>query len=226
MTRETYRLLEDRMQRFAEDDAAHDSEHIYRVLNMALQIASQETGVNYDVLIASCLLHDIGRRDQRLNPELDHAEAGAVRAFSILTEIGWPETAAAHVRDCIATHRFRSSCPPVSIEARILFDADKLDVCGLLGIARTISYEAQLGTPLYTVDANGLVMDGDGDCQPSFFHEYHRKLCKLYDRFYTDYARQTAKRYEQDARIFYHALLDQVRQLRETGTEILQSYLQ
>ncbi|MDR2193535.1 MAG: HD domain-containing protein, partial [Treponema sp.] len=43
-------------------DAAHDLEHIFRVLYQSLKIASQRTErINYDVLIAACLLHDIGR---------------------------------------------------------------------------------------------------------------------------------------------------------------------
>ena len=42
-------------------DSAHDKEHIYRVLYSALDIAQGEAGVDYDVLIAACLLHDIAR---------------------------------------------------------------------------------------------------------------------------------------------------------------------
>jgi len=41
--------------------------------------------------------------------------------------MGFSEDFAAHVRACIRTHRFRRNDPPASIEAKILFDADKLD---------------------------------------------------------------------------------------------------
>ncbi|MBR2145622.1 MAG: HD domain-containing protein [Akkermansia sp.] len=44
-------------------DSAHDREHVYRVLYAALNLARGEENVNYDVLIAACLLHDVGRRE-------------------------------------------------------------------------------------------------------------------------------------------------------------------
>ena len=63
MQRATFELIE-RFMLSCMDDSAHDAEHIYRVLSNALGIAREETGVNYDILIAACLLHDIGRPDQ------------------------------------------------------------------------------------------------------------------------------------------------------------------
>ena len=63
-------------------DAAHDKEQIYRVLYNALNIAQAESGVDYDVLITACLLHDIGRDEQFKNPKPDHAEVGGDRRTS------------------------------------------------------------------------------------------------------------------------------------------------
>ncbi len=62
MNKEAYCLLENFMLCCMED-AAHDKEHIYRVLYNALDIAKTEKTVNYDILIAACLLHDIGRKE-------------------------------------------------------------------------------------------------------------------------------------------------------------------
>ena len=59
-------------------DSAHDSEHIYRVLYTALHIAETELMVNTDILIAACLLHDIGREAQFKNSSICHAAAGGV----------------------------------------------------------------------------------------------------------------------------------------------------
>lgn len=63
MKKETYDLLEQYMLSCMED-AAHDKEHIYRVLYNALEIASAENKTDYNILIAACLLHDIGRKEQ------------------------------------------------------------------------------------------------------------------------------------------------------------------
>ena len=83
MTREAYQLLEAHMLSCM-GDSAHDKEHIYRVLYSALDIAQGEAGVDYDVLIAACLLHDIARGEQFAAPAVCHARRGAERARTFL----------------------------------------------------------------------------------------------------------------------------------------------
>ena len=87
MKQKTYSLLENYMLSCMED-SAHDKEHIYRVLYNALEIAKTESNVDYDVLIASCLLHDIGRKEQFENPSLCHAMVGSEKAYHFLLEHG------------------------------------------------------------------------------------------------------------------------------------------
>jgi uncharacterized protein len=125
MQKEMYSKIENYILSYM-NDGAHDCQHIYRVLYFALDVAN-EFNIDKDVLIAASLMHDIGRDAQFKNQKCDHAIVGAYMAYNYLLEIGWDEIKAAHVRDCIATHRFRNSNPPESIEAKILFEADKLD---------------------------------------------------------------------------------------------------
>lgn len=112
-------------------DRAHDRGHVYRVLYTALDLAGQEQGVELNVLIAACLLHDIARGEQAADPAVCHARAGAEKARAFLLAGGFSPVFAGRVAGCIRTHRYRSSDPPQSIEAKILFDADKLDAAGL-----------------------------------------------------------------------------------------------
>ena len=114
----------------------------------ALQIAKGYPDVNRDILIASCLLHDIGRMKQFQNPQLCHAEEGGKMAYEFMRSLGWNEKDCKHIQECITTHRFRTDRQPESIEAKILFDADKLDVTGALGISRTLLYKGRAGEPL------------------------------------------------------------------------------
>ncbi len=94
---------------------------------------------------------------------------------------------------------------------KILFDADKIDVTGTLGIARTLLYKAEVGEALYSVLADGTVADGSGKEEtPSFFQEYHYKLKKLYDGFYTARAGGALSR-RQSAADFYAHMLAEVR---------------
>jgi len=108
-------------------DSAHDKEHIYRVLYLAMDIAQYENDVDKEVLITACLLHDIGRTEQFRDPKLRHEQVGSQKAYDYLIKNNWSENCAQHIRDCILSHRYRSDNPPSSIEAKILFDADKLD---------------------------------------------------------------------------------------------------
>ena len=134
MKRSDYVRMERRMlDRMDESDAAHGSKHVYRVLYLALDIAAHEPEADADVVIAACLLHDIARAEQAKDPSVDHARAGAEKARSLLLEEGFDAEFAQAVSDCVRTHRFRSDDPPVSLEAKILFDADKLDVSGAVG---------------------------------------------------------------------------------------------
>ncbi len=164
MKKEDYTTMENYMLSCMED-SAHDKEHIYRVLYNALDIAQTEERVDYDILISACLLHDVGRKEQFENPSVCHAMAGAEKAYVFLKGHGFPEEYAAAVRDCIRSHRFRKSDPPQSIEAKILFDADKIDVSGAIGIARTLVYKGKVAEPLYTLQEDGQVSDGSGDGQ-------------------------------------------------------------
>ena len=149
MKRSDYDRIEAFMQCCMED-TAHDREHVYRVLALALEIAQTEPEADCDILIAACLLHDIGRKEQFLNPALCHAEVGAQKAERFLLESGFSPEYARRVGRCVRTHRFRSSGQPEAIEEKILFDADKLDAAGATGIARTLFYIGEVGQPLYT----------------------------------------------------------------------------
>ncbi len=205
MTRETYSLLENYMLSCM-DDSAHDREHVYRVLYYALEIAATLKDVDYSVLIAACLLHDIGRKEQFEDPSLCHAAVGSEKAFSFLMEHGFSKEYAERVRQCIMTHRYRENNPPQTLEAKILFDADKLDVTGAMGIARTLIYKGIVSEPLYSLLPDGTVSDGEGDDAPSFFQEYKYKLEHLYNRFYTEKAASLAKERRQAAMDFYNCL--------------------
>ena len=216
MTNTIYRQMESYMLSCM-DDSAHDSEHVYRVLANAMVIAQVQQNVDYDVLICACLLHDIGRADQLRDPTLCHAKVGAEKAYGWLLENGFSEAFAQKVQSAIQTHRFRKNMPPESEEAKVLFDADKLDVVGAIGVARTLVYKGTVSDPLYNRTAEGKISNGREDMSPSFFQEYCYKLEKLYDRFYTEKGRKLALQRRAAAVGFYENLYREVNELDEQG---------
>lgn len=208
MTRELFKKIEAYMRTCA-GDSAHDTEHIYRVLQNAKAIAKEETDVNEDILITACLLHDIGRPEQFADPKVCHAQAGAEKAQVFLEGLGMDATFIEAVCHCIRTHRFSNRLTPQTIEAKILFDADKLDVAGPLGIARTLQYQGKHDYPLYTRLPDGTIANTE-DAEKSFFQEYHRKLKKLYDGFLTEEGTRLARAYRASGEAFYDALYRQI----------------
>lgn len=224
MTKDIYNAIEQHMLS-AMDDSAHDAEHVYRVLYNALEIAKAEPEVNYDILIAACLLHDIGRTDQVADPSLCHAQVGSQKAYDFLLQLGMGEEFALQVKHCIGTHRFRKNLQPQTIEAKILFDADKLDVTGAIGIARTLLYKGTVTEPLYRRLPDGTISDGTHDIGHSFFREYKFKLEKLYDRFYTKKGAQLAKERQAIAADFYESLYREVNDGYTAGWNALQTHI-
>lgn len=210
MDRKTFRVLENYMLDMMKD-SAHDSLHVYRVLCQALRIARGYNEVNQDILIASCLLHDIGRMKEFQNPKLCHAIEGGKMAYMFMKELGWNEEDCTHIQECITTHSFRTDNQPKTLEAKILFDADKLDVSGALGIARSLIYKGQVGEPLYVVDEENKIYKGQKLCEPeSFLKEYHFKLIPLYEKFYTEEAFEIAQKRKAMTMMFYNELLDEI----------------
>jgi uncharacterized protein len=113
-----------------ESEGCHDWDHTLRVYNLAMHIGKIENA-NLEILGIAALLHDIGRPEEtRLNRKVCHAEIGAVMAESILEQYGLEDEKIERIKHCIVRHRFSKGKPPESREAKILYDADKLDNIG------------------------------------------------------------------------------------------------
>ena len=225
MNKDTFLLIENYMHSCM-NDSAHDKEHIYRVLYNALEIAKTEKNVNYDILICACLLHDIGRSEQFANPSICHALLGGEKAYKFLVINGFSPEFAEQVKHCIQTHRYRKNNEPKTIEAKILFDADKLDASGAIGIARTLLYQGIVSDPLYSVLPNGSISDGSNDEEPSFFKEYKYKLERIYGHFNTVRANELASQRQSAAVSFYHNLLNEAEDTYRRGRRNLLSILE
>ncbi len=205
-------------------DSAHDTQHVYRVLYSALDIA-KHFDVDTEVLITAALLHDIGREAQFKNRASDHAIIGADMAYKFLLSINWNETKSHHVKNCISTHRYRNTNPPESIEAKIIYDADKIDVIGTLGIARTLLYAGITEQPLYSVDEDGNVLDGNENEGESFFREYSYKLKNVHAGLFTERAREIAEKRLKGSIDFYEDIYSTVKDNHKNGLALLHDAL-
>lgn len=191
MTKAQFKAAEAVMLRSMQN-SVHDTGHVYRVLYAALRIAKTEPRADSEVVILAALLHDIGRAAEAKHPGLGHAELGARMAWDALNKLGYGEKTVRQVCGAIRTHSYKNGQKPQSLEAKILFDADKLDLAGAVGCARALLFGAEIDEPFYLVGKDGLPTPGTPKEGPSLYREYNRKLKQLYKKFYTKKAKSMA----------------------------------
>ena len=168
----------------------HDQYHVERVYNLAVRLAQME-GADLDIVKAAVLLHDIARAMEDEGAICDHASEGAKLARRILKETGFPKDRIDDVAHCIKTHRFRNNSVPESLEAKILQDADRLDIIGAIGIARVIARGGWSNKPIHD-PALPPKTKYDGKSESSVNHIYE-KLLNVKGTMNTDTARKIAK---------------------------------
>lgn len=180
---------------YKDTDPVHDFSHIERVYAMAERLAKAE-GADLEIVHAAALLHDADGTTPGSEVRLEHHLRSAEFAGRILTEEGWAQERIAAVQHCIRAHRFRDDRePPATIEARCLFDADKLDVLGAIGAIRVVVYAALAGTPFISEPSEKFLQTGNeepGELH-SAYHEYLFKLVKIKNRLYTSTAKALAE---------------------------------
>ena len=173
-------------------DPVHGWDHVVRVLQLAERLGA-ELGGDVDILRAAALLHDAsGAAPDEAGGRAEHEVDSADFARRVLALEGWPAERIEAVADCIRGHRFRGREQPKTLEAKILFDADKLDVMGAFGAARTIGYAVQAGNPIYAEPSERFLTGGDlepGEAH-SAYHEYLFKLRHVRERLQTEPARR------------------------------------
>jgi len=171
---------------------SHDWDHTQRVLSLCLRIGKKERG-NLEILRLAALLHDIGRAEEdRSNGKICHSQAGASMAGQILKAHGIKKETMNRVIHCIQTHRFRKRRFPVSKEAKILFDADKLDSIGAVGIGRAFLFAGEVGARLHNKDID-LRKTKPYTKEDTAYREYLIKLRKIKDRIFTKEGKRIAR---------------------------------
>lgn len=173
-------------------ESGHDFDHVLRVLALAERLATAE-GADLEIVRAAALLHDMARSDEDRQPGSDHARLAAERAEPILLERGVAPSRVEAVVHAIAAHRFRTDRRPQTLEAMVLFDADKLDSIGAIGIARAYAIAGALNQRLWTdISPDAPATREQRSSDHSAVAEFVVKLSKVRERVYTATARRIA----------------------------------
>jgi len=160
---------------------------------------------------AAALLHDAEGATPGHESRADHHHASAEFAAQVLAQEGWDPERISAVQHCIRAHRYRGTEKPQTLEAQILFDADKLDVLGAIGVARVIGYATLAKTPWYEPPSRQFIETGrevEGEAH-SAYHEHLFKLRKVRDRMFTETARAIAAERLQYLDDYFYRLIDE-----------------
>lgn len=179
-------------QYFRHARGSHDWDHTKRVDKLCQRIGRKEKA-NLAVLKLAALLHDIGREEEdRTNGKVCHGDRGAALAREILARYRVPAEMTDHVIHCIESHRFRRHKVPLSLEAKILYDADKLDSIGAVGIGRAFLFAGEVGARLHNPEMD-LKKTRPYTKEDTAYREFEIKLRHIQDCLHTREGRRIAR---------------------------------
>ena len=136
------------MAREGAEDAAHDYDHLVRVMTLAETIQAREGG-DLPTIWAAVAFHDLGQERERRHGG-DHALIGANLAAELLSGTQFPQHSIPAVQQAICDHRLTGAALPQSLEGRILYDADKIDCLGAIGIGRLYCITGRYNQKIYS----------------------------------------------------------------------------
>jgi uncharacterized protein len=192
----------------ARADAAHDMAHLARVVATAERLAREE-GASPDVVMPAAWLHDCVHVPVT-SPDRPRASVMAGdAAVAQLAHIGYPEALHDAIHHAIAAHSFSAKITPVTIEAQVVQDADRLDAIGAIGVARCLMLGGQLGRVLYDVDDPFAERRAPSDTVSSIDH-FYTKLLTLAATMQTESGRREAARRTAFMRLYLEQLRSEI----------------
>ena len=169
---------------FAAARGSHGWDHTERVYRLCMHIGRVE-GADLEVLAVAAFLHDVGRSyEDDSRGTVCHAEKGAQIAKSLLVNTPLSDEKKQNIVHCIGSHRFRGNTAPGTLEARTLFDADKLDSIGAVGIGRAFLFAGEVGAKLHNPEAD-LRNTRPYTEEDTGYREFKLKLSRIKDRMLT-----------------------------------------
>ena len=186
-------------------DLAHGWEHVYRAYHLSLRIAEQEHANRFIVGMAA-LLHDVGRTIQE--PKKPHAERSAILATKLLAQYDLPHETQQSILHAILAHNYRRGVTPATLEARVLYDADRLDSMGASGLMRwAMILKNKKWSEWKSYDPDDpFAVHRTPDDQHYWLDRFFTKLLSLPDVMMTDTGRAMAQRRLAFFRLFLQEL--------------------
>jgi len=180
-----------------EHDLAHGFDHIESVVKLARFIAKKE-GANLRIVTAAAYFHDFAPRKKLIFES--HTKISAQLAVQYLETLKFSEIDLQKIHHCIDTSSYGSSelgYVPLSLEAKVVGDADWLDAIGARGIARVFAFGAAhscevLGKVEWDINNPPKKKMSLIGPDPSPIYHFFSKLLWIKDRMNTDTGKKIA----------------------------------
>ncbi len=179
--------------KFSAETTGHDWWHMYRVWNLAKHIAQREPDADMFVVELAALLHDIA--DWKFHED---EEAGPDAARAWLESINVDEQTIEQVADIVRNVSFKGAKVKNkldTLEGQIVYDADKLDAIGAIGIARAFAYGGANSRIMYDPNRQAVLhetFEAYKDDKTGTINHFYDKLLLLKDRMHTKTGKELA----------------------------------
>ncbi len=176
----------------ANNDPAHDFEHVLRVYANAERICKKEKADKKLVLTAA-LLHDIVSFQKSDPRSKTSSTKSAIKSKKILQKLLYSYEEIKIITNAIENHSFSKNKIPKTFEGKILQDADRLDALGAIGIARTFAVGGAENRSFYNSSDPFCLSRKPNDQEWTLDH-FYKKLLVLESKMNTKSGKVEAKR--------------------------------
>ena len=189
------KILKESKKIFLDARGSHNFDHTERVLKLCIRIGKKEKA-DLEILKIATVLHDIGRKfEDESKGKICHAQKSSELAEKILKKYNFPSSKIEKISHCIKAHRFRNSIIPQTLEAKILFDADKLDSVGAIGIGRAFFFANEVGAKLHENKSKTEILKTKPYTKDdTAYREFMVKLRHIKDKMLTREGKRLAKK--------------------------------
>ncbi|HGZ7398937.1 HD domain-containing protein [Vibrio parahaemolyticus] len=196
------------MQQEMQVDAAHDIEHVKRVVKTAKQLCDEENA-DIAIVLPAAYLHDCFTYPKDHPNRKQSSAIAAKKAIAYLESIQYPQ----HYHDAIAhaieAHSFSANIRPNTLEAQIAQDADRLDALGAIGVTRCIQVSTHFNAQLYN-DNDMFAKERELNDKQFTVDHFQTKLFKIVDTMNTESAKLEANKRKAFMQTYLKQLYDEV----------------
>jgi uncharacterized protein len=169
-------------------DGAHDGKHLDRVWRNAQALLARHPEADVLVVLAACYLHDLVNLPKNDPARASASRRSAVLARQQLSALAFPADKLEPVAHAIEAHSFSAGIAPLTLEAKIVQDADRLDGLGAVGLARMFYVAGRMGSAL-AHGSDPLALERPLDDQRYSLDHIPAKLARLPGMMQTDAGR-------------------------------------